>query len=117
MSANDGNDLGKINLLEYIKTLKEHYLEMQKEISRLEKERDLYRDTYLKMREAVEFYSSENNWQTPESQGFHVDEISIGVKDMIEEIDSRDSLMGGNFARQAIKEADEILKEVSDETK
>lgn len=32
------NDLGKINLLEYIKTLKEHYLEMQKEISRLEKE-------------------------------------------------------------------------------
>lgn len=28
----------------------------------------------------------------------------------IEEIDSRDSFMGGNFARQAIKEVDEILK-------
>lgn len=38
MNANDENDLGKMNLLAYIETLKKHYVEMQKEISRLEKE-------------------------------------------------------------------------------
>lgn len=63
-----------------------------------------------KLKESNEFYANSNNWQTPESQGFRVDDLCLGVADMIEEIDSRNSNLGGNLARQIKKEVEEMEK-------
>lgn len=63
-------------------------------------------ETFNEAVRVIEFYGNEKNWQTPEDQGFRVDEISLGVKDMIEEIDSRDSNCGGNLARGFLSKLD-----------
>ena len=63
-----------------------------------------------KLKESNEFYANEENWKTPESQGFGVNRFSLGVSDMIEEIDSRNSDCGGILARQIKKEVEEMEK-------
>lgn len=58
---------------------------------------------------AIEFYADKANWQTPESQGFYVDDISKDVSDMIETDDS-ESGSGGDKAREAQKQIKEIME-------
>ena len=57
---------------------------------------------------AIGFYGDKENWQTPESQGFSVDDLSMGVYDMIETDDS-ESGCGGDKAREAQKQIKEIM--------
>ena len=67
------------------------------------------KDEIIKELKRLYFYADIKNWQTPESQGFRVDDFCLGVADMIEEIDSRDSDYGGNLARE-VKKKIEILE-------
>jgi len=93
---------------------------LQDEIERLEINSEIILATKMeitkleadnkKLRTCVEFYANKENWQTPESQGFHVDDLSADVSDMIEEIDSRGANCGGNLARQTLAELKESEK-------
>lgn len=76
----------------------------------------LYRDAYLKLREAVEFYSCKNNWRK-NSGSFYVESdkgsyttIAFMDVDQKEIRTMYKNQVGGKRARQAIKEVDEILK-------
>lgn len=74
------------------------------------KREEKYKKIIKKLKESNDFYADAKNWQTPESQGFRVDECGLGVSDMIEEIDSRDSNCGGNLARSIKNEVKEMEK-------
>ena len=66
------------------------------------------KDEIIKELKRLYFYADIKNWQTPESQGFRVDDFCLGVADMIEEIDSRDSDYGGYLAREVKKKIEEL---------
>lgn len=81
----------------------DRYYESLREITRLKKALEI-------ANEAIGFYADTANWQAPEDQGFHVDDLSLGVRDMIEAEDSM-SGCGGEKAREAKKQIQDIMEE------
>lgn len=90
---------GFLDTFNYMIRDNKRYIE-EKEIERLNQELETTNRQLEESLKVIEFYADEKNWQFPEEQGFHVDDLSLGVKDMIEEIDSRDDDCGGKKARE-----------------
>lgn len=103
-----GNVADHVDDVKFIATAMNHFSHLLKEIESL----NFYRDVYLKMREAVEFYGDKDNYKP--SEQYRPWNNYCEIREDLEESKSDHVLMkvfSGKRARRAIKEVDEILGE------